>query len=277
VARRGASASQHPAGRARPNARRRGPRAAGSMSRRTPAHGEKRSPSWCPTPRASRPRILGRRPPPGRGNAPAPQSHARTRRQVSATDQAGTGGASRLRTRPPGGSGIWPPAAGGRESDGAEEWGIYAGGGCLARLGRARRGEASLQVLGGFWCDLKWVGRGGTGDGGKCWGEEGGSWEWNRWKLCERASERGREEAVEWKSTAQWSGSETRLQRGSWWFATLLPRSPPPPVLAVACVASSSCFVCLFRSDFCKTLAPQWCFFSQYFSPSLVAGLPRKF
>jgi hypothetical protein len=133
------------------------------MSRRTPAHGEKRSPSWCPTPRASRPRILGRRPPPGRGNAPAPQSHARTRRQVSATDQAGTGGASRLRTRPPGGSGIWPPAAGGRESDGAEEWGIYAGGGCLARLGRARRGEASLQVLGGVLVrfEMGWEGRNG--------------------------------------------------------------------------------------------------------------------
>jgi hypothetical protein len=89
---------QHLAGRARPNARRRGPRAAGSMSRRRLAHGEKLSPTWCPTPRASRPRILGRRPPPGRGNAPAAQPHARTRRrrrtttnsQEAGTDQAGT-------------------------------------------------------------------------------------------------------------------------------------------------------------------------------------------
>lgn len=145
------------------------------MSRRTPAHGEKRSPSWCPTPRVSRPRILGRRPPPGRGNAPPPQPHARTRRrrrtttrQLAATDQAGTDSASRLRIRPPGGSGIRASERRDRGMGGSTR------GGCLAAASAERGGLAPgprpRGVLVRF--EMGWEGMGGTGGRRKRSGRE---------------------------------------------------------------------------------------------------------
>lgn len=124
-----------------------------------------------------------------------------------------------------------------KRATGSRNGGIYAGRmpGCGERGEGRPRSRSSAS--GGFWCDLKWAGRGweekvgeGAGNGivGSC-------------VVC--LSERGRGSGVEWSGAAadpQWSGDERGGGVGAFGF-------PPPPSVRPArstlVVATAACLL----------------------------------
>nr|CAB3500694.1 unnamed protein product [Digitaria exilis] len=183
------------------------------MRRQTPPprqHGETRSSTRFPSPRASRPRILGRRPPPARRNAPPQHPHSTTHRRRRNSQQQPIRNrdwsqrpAAPSRTtpgRPPGGSRIWPPATVGTGAA-HREAGSRNGEGDLRRHAGTRLGEAAAAPGRGVFGAIsngvggggrrKGKGKGGVGNGivGSC-GRSGGR------RPC--------------RSYAEWSGVEWR-------------------------------------------------------------------